>query len=61
MMPHLYSQEMSRILAIEELGTARAGGIRNLDELELRDSTVELVEEEGRVRSGCHSTGQPIR
>ena len=34
------------LLAIEVLGTARAGGIRNLDELELRDSTVELVEEE---------------
>ena len=36
------------VLAIEELGTARAGGIRNLDELELRDSTVELVGEEER-------------
>ena len=34
------------VLAIEELGTARAGGIRNLDELELKESSGELVGEE---------------
>jgi hypothetical protein len=34
------------VLAIEELGTARAGGIRNLDELEFRELSGELVGEE---------------